>query len=165
MYLVLILLAAASRLLPHPLNFAPIGALGLFAGAYSERRIAWLAPIAALLASDLILGAYSPVIMLGVYGGFAISGVLGSRFLRQERTVARLVGCALVSGTVVFLLSNFACWLVGYPHTAEGLARCYTLALPFYRNTLLGDLFYTSVLFGLFEAARVLSARPQVVQA
>lgn len=160
MIYVLILLAAASRLLPHPLNFAPIGALGLFAGAYLNRRTAWVLPLLALLASDAFIGFYNPISMLFVYGGFAVSGLLGCRFLRERRGAARLALCSLASATAFFLLSNFGVWLGGmYGHTTEGLIRCYVMAVPFFRNTLLGDLFYTGALFGSYEGIRWWVAR------
>src|SRR5262245_27433914 len=74
---VLILLAAASRLLPHPPNFAPVAAIGLFAGAVQSRRAAWLVPFAALLASDVFLGLYKPVYMFWNYLAFGACLLLG----------------------------------------------------------------------------------------
>ena len=51
--------AAALRLVPHPPNFSPIDAMALFSGAYLGRRaIAFVAPLGALLLSDLVLGFY-----------------------------------------------------------------------------------------------------------
>lgn len=160
MFYVLIVLAAASRLLPHPANFAPIGALGLFAGAYANRGTAWAVPLLTLLASDAILGFYNPLSMAFVYSGFAISSLLGCRFLRQERTSWRLGACSLGSGISFFLLSNFGCWVTGmYAHTWSGLGQCYVMAIPFFGNTLLGDVFYTVVLFGMYELAQQWQAR------
>src|SRR5437660_4995080 len=107
MYYALILLAAASRLAPHPPNFAPIGALGLFAGAYLNRRGAWAVPLAALLLSDAFLGLYSSLLMMFVYGSFAVGALLGRRFLSAKRTMTRLGVCSLVNATAFFLSSNF----------------------------------------------------------
>ncbi len=160
MFTALIVLVALSRIAPHPANFAPIGALGLFAGAYLNRRSAWAVPLAALLLSDAVIGFYNPLLMVFVYGGFAVGGWLGRRFLRERRTPGKLVGCSLVNATAFFLLSNLGCWVVGmYPHTWNGLTQCYGMALPFFRNTLLGDLFYTGALFGLYATAQAWAER------
>lgn len=164
MFYVLTLLCAASRLLPHPPNFTPIGALALFAGAYADRRSAWTVPLAALLISDAFLGFYNPLLMAFVYGGFVVGGLLGHRFLREHRSAARIGALAITNSVIFFVLSNFGVWVGGmYPHTWEGLARCYVMAIPFFRNTLLGDLFYTAALFGLYEAARTWVARRQTL--
>ena len=168
MYVLLVLLAALSRLLPHPLNFAPIGALGLFAGAYLSRRGGWLLPLAALLLSDAVTGFYSPLMMAFVYSGFAVSGLLGRAFLRENRTPLRLLLCALAGSTAFFLISNFGIWVMscwiwhgGYPPTFAGLIQCYAMGLPYFRNTVAGDLFYTAALFGLLELARYLARQRQ----
>jgi hypothetical protein len=164
MFYILILLCAASRLLPHPPNFTPIGALALFAGAYANGRSAWAFPLAALLISDSLLGFYNPLVMAFVYGGFAIGGLLGRRFLRERRSAARIGALAITNSIAFFVISNFGVWVVGmYSHTWEGLAHCYVMAIPFFRNTLLGDLFYTAALFGLYESARTWAARRQTL--
>lgn len=146
----LILLAAASRLLPHPPNFAPVAAIGLFAGAMLDRRAAWAVPLVALLASDLVIGFYHPVGMLWNYLAFASCLLLGSGLLaRGRRTTPRLVGATLGSAVTFFALSNFGMWASGYyPRTWAGLVECYTAALPFFRNTLVSDIVYVAALFG-----------------
>lgn len=145
----LILLAAASRLLPHPPNFAPVAAIGLFAGALLDRRAAWAVPLVALLASDLVLGFYHPMSMLWNYLAFAACLLLGSALLGARRTLPRMASATLTSAVVFFALSNFGMWASGYyPRTWAGLVECYVAALPFFRNTLTSDVFYTAVLFG-----------------
>ncbi len=149
MVVILILLAVASRLLPHPPNFAPVAAIGLFAGAMLPRRSAWLVPFAALLVSDLVIGLYHPMSMLWNYLGFAGCLVLGSAVLGQRRGLGRLAGATLASALVFFALSNFGVWASGYyPRTLAGLAECYTAAIPFFRNTLTSDVLFVGVLFG-----------------
>ncbi len=146
----LIILVVATRLLPHPVNFTPVGALGLFSGAYVMTKRAWLMPIIALLISDLIIGFYTPVVMLSVYVSFALSVVLGRYMLSKKRNVLRIGGSAIASASILFVLSNFTLWTTGlyYPLTFEGLTICFIRAIPFYGNTVLGDLFYAAVLFG-----------------
>ena len=152
----LVILVVATRLLPHPMNFAPIGALGLFSGAYVNNQRAWLIPVAALLISDFLIGFYTPVIMLSVYISFALSALLGRYALSAKRTVLRVGGAAVASATILFILSNLTLWATGlyYPLSFEGLTLCFVRAIPFYGNTLAGDLFYSAVLFGAYEGIR-----------
>ena len=145
--------AAALRLLPHPLNFAPIGAMALFGGAHLRHRGWALAlPLGAMLLSDAALEATTGWgfhrLMPAVYGSFALIVVLG--FLLRSRPGVLPVASAAVGASVLFFTTtNFAVWaqLDTYPPTAAGLAACYVAALPYFWNTLAGDLFYSAVLF------------------
>ena len=163
----LVILAVLSRLLPHPANFTPIGALGLFAGAYLTRQSAWLIPIAAMLISDLFIGLYHPVSMLFVYFGFAASAVIGRLFLFHKRSIVNLTVSALASAIIFFILSNFGTWLSGvlYPMTLNGLSECYVMAIPFFGNTLAGEFVYVVLLFGIVEIAREWLSRRQRMHA
>ena len=153
----LILLAAASRLLPHPPNFAPIAAIGLFAGATLGRRTAWIVPFAALLLSDLVLGFYHPVAMFFNYLAFASCLLLGMGLLANRRSVARLAGATLASSLTFFAISNFGMWASGYyPRTLAGFVACYTAALPFFRSTLVSDVVFTAALFGAYALLKAL---------
>jgi hypothetical protein len=151
MVLVAIILAAAlSRLLPHPPNMASVSAVALFGGAYfTDRRMAFLVPLAALLLSDFVLGFYRH--MEVVYLSFAAIVGIGL-WLRTNRTVPRIAGAAVASSLLFFLTTNFDVWAFGslYPKTLEGLTACYIAAIPFFWNTLQGDLLYTLLLFGGF---------------
>ena len=149
----MILAAAASRLIPHPPNMASITAVALFGGAYlSDRRLAFLVPMAALFLSDLVLGLYSHMEI--VYGSFALVVCLGL-LLRKRRTPLRIAGAALSSSILFFVITNFGVWAFGslYPRTFAGLVACYVAAIPFFQNTLMGDAFYTAALFGGFALA------------
>lgn len=143
----MILAAGLSRLLPHPPNFAPIGALALFGGAqFADKRVAFLVPLAAMLLSDLVLGFYAH--MGWVYGSFALITCLGL-WLRSHRRAWPIAGASLLASSLFFLITNFGVWMNGT--TASGLAgltACYVAAIPFFGNTLLGDGFYALVLFG-----------------
>ncbi len=162
MVVVLILLAVASRLLPHPPNFAPVAAIGLFAGATLDRRAAWLVPFAALLLSDLFLGFYHPMSMFWNYAGFAACLLLGAGILGRARSLPRFAGATVASSVAFFALSNFGMWASGYyPRTLAGLGACYTAALPFFRNTLLSDVVYVTALFGLWALVRRYVRRPE----
>lgn len=142
----MILAAALSRLIPRPPNFTAIGGMALFGGAcLADRRLALLLPLAALFLSDLVLGLH--VLVPVVYGSFALNVLLG-RWLRSRRTVATTAAVTLACSVQFFLVTNFACWLLWYPHTAVGLVACYVAAIPFFQNTLLGDAVSVTVLFG-----------------
>ena len=159
----LILAAIFTRLVPHPPNFAPIAAIALFGGAYfNNKKIAFIVPFTALLLSDLIIGFYEG--MWAIYLSFAL--VVGIGFLLKNRITAGNVAFAAVSSSILFfVLTNFAVWMSGflYPMNFSGLIMCYTAAIPFFHNTLFGDLVYTGALFGLYELARV--KYPKLVEA
>ena len=145
-----ILVAAALRLVPHPPNFSPIAAIALFGGAYLGRHLlAFVAPLAALLLSDLVLGFYPELafVYLSVAATVAIGWIIA-----RKKTALRIASGALAASVLFFVVTNFGVWLLMdyYPKTLEGLAACYVAAIPFFQNTLAGDLVFTAVLFGGF---------------
>ncbi|HEY6268699.1 MAG TPA: DUF6580 family putative transport protein [Candidatus Acidoferrum sp.] len=151
--LVLIALAAALRIAPHPWNFTPVGAMALFAGAaLKDRRLAFLFPLLALFAGDIFIGFHKLIPI--VYASFLINVAIGL-WLRDRRTVARISLAALLGATQFFLITNFAVWqfLSGYQHTASGLLACYIAGIPFFWSTLAGDALYAALLFGSFAFA------------
>lgn len=157
-----IVAAAALRLLPHPPNFTPIGAMALFSGAYLGRRaIAFAAPLGALLLSDLVLGFYAG--MNFVYASLALAVLIGWA-LSARRSAARVGAAALASAILFFVVTNFGMWLFSgiYPNTPSGLAACYVAAIPFFQNSLAGDLFYSALLFGGFALAERMVPRLRV---
>jgi hypothetical protein len=151
----LTLAAAASRLIPHPPNFAPITAMALLGGAcFADKRFAFLVPLTALFLSDAVLGLFTLMPfpyseMPVVYGSFALIVCLGL-LLRKRRTPWPIAGAALAGSLLFFAITNFGVWAMGtgYPKTAGGLWACYVAGIPFFQNTLLGDAVYTVVLFG-----------------
>jgi len=146
----IILLAALSRLIPHPPNMASVTAVALFGGAYfSDRRLAFLISLAALFLSDLVLGFYNH--MEVVYSSFALIVCIGF-WLQKNRSTLHIAGAALTSSVLFFLLTNFGVWAFDspYPRTLDGLITCYVAAIPFFTKTLQGDMLYTIILFGGF---------------
>jgi len=147
----IIIAAVGLRLVPHMPNFAPIGAMALFGGAYLDKRLAILLPLAAMLVSDFFIGFYSPVVMLSVYGSFVLVGLMGMQ-LRNRKNPKNVTLAAITSSILFFLITNFAVWAAGsYSRGLEGLLASYIAGIPFFRGTLLGDLFYTVLFFGGFE--------------
>ncbi len=142
--------AAALRLLPHPSNFTPIGALALFAGAhFDDKRWAFIVPLAAMFLSDILIGFHGQ--MPVIYGAFAVIVCMGF-VLREKRTALRVTGASLAAATFFFIVSNFAVWAFDglYPMTFQGLVTCYVAAIPFFQNWLAGTLLYSAALFGGF---------------
>src|SRR5437879_13205315 len=132
----IILAAAASRLIPHPPNLASVTAAALFGGAYlANKRLALIVPLAALLLSDLALGFYGHMEI--VYGAFLLVVCLGF-LLQKKRSALRIAGAALASSVVFFVVTNFGVWAFEslYPKTAVGLLSCYVAAIPFFQNTI-----------------------------
>lgn len=158
---VIVLAAALCRLVPHPFNFTPIGAMALFGGAYFTRKVwAFVVPLMAMLVSDLILGFHSS--MWAVYGSFILIVALGMVLLRKI-TVGRILAASTLSSVLFFLITNFAVWMHPgslYPKTFMGLLASYIAGLQFYQqdlfgnlflNTVMGDLFFTTLMVGCFE--------------
>lgn len=153
----LVLLGAFSRLLPHPPNFVAMGAVALYAGSRLPRRWAYAVPLAAMALSDFAIdsAAGRPAFTLlraAVYGSFAAIVALGRLGLAARRVRPLRLAAFSAAGSVLFyLVTNFANWLEfdTYPATAAGLALCYAAAIPWFWNTLAADLLGVSVLFGL----------------
>lgn len=159
----MILLAALSRLIPHPINFAPISGIALFGAAYySKKYWAFIIPIVSMWISDLIINnvVYAELFdgfvwfysgSLFTYAAFVAIAILGMNALKRV-TVSRVVASAMSASILFFALSNFGVWLSSgmYPHTWNGLATCYAAGLPFLKNTVAGDLVYSALLFGAF---------------
>jgi hypothetical protein len=145
----IVLAVAALRIVPHPMNFAPVGALALFGGAYfSSKRAAVAIPLLSLVARDIFVGFHP--LMPWVYGSFLVSVGVGF-WLRRKKSAGRIGGATLAGAIQFFLVTNFALWassIGNYPKNAGGLIACYIAGLPFFWNTMAGDAFYVVLLFG-----------------
>lgn len=142
-----------TRLLPHPDNVTPVAAMALFGGAiFSNRFIAVIVPLAAMLVSDLFIGFHNT--MWSVYLSFGLSVLLGMA-LQNNRSIATTAAASIASSIIFFLITNFAVWYsdVFYPQNFAGLMTSYGAGLPFFRNSVFGDLFFTAVLFGGYHLA------------
>ncbi len=159
----LIIVAALSRMIPHMLNFSPLGAIGLFGAAYfSKRWQALLIPVIAIWISDLfinnIIYANTHPAFTWFYNGFYwqygtyLLITIAGFFIFKKVTLPRILTGAFVSTLLFFLITNFACWPGNpmYTQNFSGLMSCFAAGIPFLKGTLLGDLFYSGVLFGTF---------------
>ena len=147
-----ILVASLSRLLPHPPNFTPIIAIGLFSGVYfrKENTLSLIIPIMAMIISDLFLGFH--LISLFVYLSLIIVVFIG-RNIKKIKPTFILLGS--LSGSIVFfIISNFGVFLIGYPKSFAGLLTCYTAAIPFFYNSILGDLFFSGIIFLAYDVIK-----------
>lgn len=130
-----ILISVWFRLIPHLPNFTPVTSLALFSGLMLKRK--WLSisiPLVAMMLSDLVLGFSS--ISIWVYLGFVLVTIIGW-FLNKMN-----IKSILLSSLIFFIISNFGVWMLDYSHTFEGLIMCYTLAIPFFGYSIMGDLFW-----------------------
>lgn len=154
--LLFILTGIILRLVPHPPNFAPIGAIALFGGVYLSKRLALILPLVAMIISDAFIGYYDPRLMASVYGSFLLCVLLGF-WLKKNKKWYTVAGSSIVSSSLFFLITNFGVWVFTpwYEPTISGLVYSYWMALPFFKNTLLGDIFYISVFFGLYELVKI----------
>lgn len=145
----IIALVVSLRLLPHPPNMAPIASMALFGGFYLDKKFSVLLPLIALFLSDFIIGFYNPSLMIFVYASFALSFYIGN-WLKKHKSAASAVSAVILSSLSFYVITNFGVWLTGtiYPKTLSGLLDCYILALPFFKNTLIGDFIYAGIFFG-----------------
>ena len=152
------------RLLPHLWNFTPVVAIALFAGFYLGARYAIALPLITMFLSDFVIGFYRIEHMIAVYGSFALVGVL-ALVARRYQSIEVVAAASIFSSTLFFLITNWAVWRFGtfYPPNLTGLLESYVLGLPFFRNALLGDFFYTGVFFGAYEIARRFIWQPKTV--
>lgn len=151
-----IFFGAVLRVVPHVANFTPIGAIALFGGVYlKDKKMALLAPLAAMMISDVFLGFDGLTSRLVIYSSFLLIGLIGL-WVRSHKNIFTVIGGSLLGSTLFYLITNLV-WLYPakmYPHTWAGQMASYTNALPFFRPTILGDLFYVAILFGSYELVK-----------
>lgn len=159
---VLLIIAAVTRLLPHPANFTAIGAMALFGSArLNDKRLAFVLPIGAMLLSDLFLPfGFNPT----VYLTFVLIAILGL-LLRNTKNPLVIAGGSIASSLIFYVITNFAVWYgdngVMYSKGIDGLWMSYTAAIPFFWNGLAGDLFFSAILFGSYELVRKYALVPK----
>lgn len=153
--ILLVGIAAAFRLVEHPANFAPIGAIALISAYYLQARGSWAIPLVAMIVSDLFIGFYSLPIMAAVYGSYLIMWGLG-RMAKNAGTKSALVPAVLLGSIAHFVVTNFAVWAFTtmYAKNLSGLFLSYTMAIPFFKWTLAGDIFFSALFIAMIEVAR-----------
>lgn len=149
-------------------NFSPIGAMGLFGGAYfTSRWKAFAFPVLTLLISDVVI---NEVVFQGKYGilysgwwwiyGIFLLIVLYGKVLLQKISVKNVILASLIAGISHWILADFSVWIGGgtdlrtnLPLSRDwaGLQQCLIQGFPFMKNFLAGTLVYSAIMFGAFE--------------
>lgn len=147
--LILLIAGIIFRFVPHLANFTPVLAIALFGGVCLNKKYAIVMPLALMILSDALLGLHNTVMF--TWGSILLISALGM-FVRERKNAANITMSAFSSAVLFFIITNFGVWLMGwYPLTLNGLISCYTLAIPFFRTTMLSTLAYSLVLFGVYE--------------
>ena len=144
----LTLLLGLSRIIPHPPNFTPILAAGIFVPLLTGNwKNALPLTLGAMFIGDLYWGLHS--YMLWTYSSIAIISMIALRF-------SLLANC-FIAPIMFFLITNFGVWTSGYYGlTLEGLIACYIAAIPFFHMTLLGTIVYTGLFYGIYKSTESL---------
>ncbi|HYE22628.1 MAG TPA: DUF6580 family putative transport protein [Verrucomicrobiae bacterium] len=156
-----VLLGALLRVIPHPANFAPIAGVAMFGGAYLNKKLAIVLPLAAMIISDFFIGFDSWQSRVAVYGCFIFSGLIGL-WIRNHKSATNIILGSVLGSVVFYLVTNFVYFHGAaslYPQTFDGMVSAYINAIPFFRNTLLGDIFYVAVFFGSYELVKAWHVR------
>ena len=145
-------LGIVARLIPHAPNFVPIGAIALFGAVYLPKKIGLVLPLMAMLISDLFIGFYNWPVMAAVYSGFVLMGTLGW-IVKRRNNWTNIMGASILGAIIFFIVTNFVVWAFTpwYTKSIVGLIQCFTLALPFFRNTLTSNIFYSFCFFGAYK--------------
>ena len=166
---IIILLAAFTRIMPHPPNFSPMAAIGLFGAAhFAKKWQAFFIPLIGIWISDLVINNYvysiSSSNFVWFYSGFYwqyISYILiifaGLFIFNRGISLTKMFGGMISSSGIFFLVSNFGVWAGGtmYPKNFGGLITCYVAGVPFIHNTIISDVLFTTVLFGTYYLLQV----------
>ncbi len=144
----LVILGVLSRLLPHISQFTAILAVAMFGGMYLPRRQAMILPVAIMIISDVFLGFHNT--MFWTWGGMMLASAIGI-YLRQHKNGVSVIVGSFIASFVFFIVTNFGAWLTLYPLNTAGFVECYTLAIPFFRSTLLSTVVYSVILFYGYE--------------
>lgn len=153
--ILLVLGAALTRLIPHPPNATAIVAMGVFAGSFFQSRtLAVFIPLAALFISDLLIGFHDG--MIWVYGAVAVIAIFSTWFMANNKKAGHVVAASFLASCFFFIATNLAVWLQSgmYPRDLNGFVQCYVMAIPFFGNQLMGDFFFSAVLFGGYALSR-----------
>ncbi len=145
---ILVILGIFSRVMVHTPQFTALLAISMFAGLYLSRRTALIVPLAVMMITDLILGFHDT--MVYTWGSILLISMMGV-WLRNHKSLLNVFAGSLVSALVFFVITNFGAWLSLYPRTWAGFAECYTMAIPFFRSTVLYTMSDRLVLYVAYE--------------
>ena len=138
----LILILAFSRLIPHPPNFTPIISMAVMSGFFLRNiRLSLLVVVFSMLISDIIIGIHSN--MFFVYFSLILI-IFTFNMLTKKMNILNVALLSFCGSLLFFMISNFGVWLNStlYEKNISGLINCYTMAIPFFHNTLISTLFF-----------------------
>lgn len=153
--LFLVIIGFVSRILPHLANFTPVTAISLFGATHLNKKQAFSVPFLIMILSDMFIGFDGLPSRIFVYSSFLISIFIGL-WIKKNNSIKTIIFGSLLSSVIFFVVTNFGVWMFGtmYTKNLAGLAECYFYAVPFFKNAILGDLFYTGVFFGGYELSK-----------
>ena len=144
------------RLIPHPPNFTPILACAIMSPLLIKDRIIGISiPVIAMFIGDVIIGFHP-------FQFVTYLTILTIALVAPMRKNYAMLGVMAVGASVwFFITTNFAVWFIldYYPKTFEGLITSYTLALPFFKNTLISTCLFTGLLTISFKYLEVLNEK------
>lgn len=156
-----VLIATVGRLMPHPANVTPLTSLSILSSRYFNVKQSALITLLSLFLSDVLLAFFQGYSIFGTWSLFTYSGflsitLLNHRFLHKVKNCkffGQFFICTGFSVLGYWLWTNFGTWLCTtlYPHSLPGLMNCYTAALPFLRNALIGGLAWSALLYALLS--------------
>lgn len=170
--LAILVLSFLFRLIPHIPNFTPLLSLAVFCGGYIDKKYSYILPLLLYVASDLIIGLHGVIFF--TWGSIFLIALGAKFFLNPKKTYPKrqisshktsffsTIFYTIFASLFFFIVTNFGVWFAGwYPHNWTGLWQCYINALPFFRISLLGDIFFVSLLAGAynFAFAKIVSPR------
>jgi hypothetical protein len=161
----LIALDTGMRLAPHTPNFLPVAASALFAAnVLRVRALALLVPFTAMALSDLVLGFHDWRVTSVVYVAIALPAL--AAFLPRRVRLPGIVAIVLASSLTFFAATNLAVWAFSgmYAPDLDGLIKCYIAALPFLQNTIAGDAFWATALFGGYWLMQGIATRRMAIE-
>jgi len=163
-YIIFTIIGVLSRLLPHLPNMTAVGATSLFMGAKYGVKKSMIVLFTTMLIADSVKGLHS--VMWATYGSLFLTILIG-KFIASKQNTRWIIGGAFLSSVLFFIITNFAVWLAPnfmYEKTISGLLACYTMAIPFFRNSIVGDMVYTALFFGGFELVRLIKYKHLLIR-
>ena len=159
--IVLTLFAVISRLVPHPPNFTPLLAIALYSGICFKNKFLFIIPLMSMILSDFFLGYHNS--MIWIYLSFLMVFYIGYT-QSKKYSFKNLILLSFFSSTLFFVVSNFGVWIIGYPKTIEGFITCYVLAIPFFHNTLLSTILFSSIFhFSYKYSATIFDSKKELI--
>jgi len=148
-------------------NFAPLVAIGLLSGALiKDRKTALIVALLGQFLADLYFQAFPTPINYGFYGvsqfftyaGLIAAALIGSAM--KKINGINIVAYTLGASVAFFLISNLGYFVQGWNgYTPAAFVKTFADAIPFFKNSIIGDMTGSVVLFGLYFIAKATFAK------